>query len=143
MWGRRPFAWGARHRNWLRVQTGQPTPDPHCVSRCPTFRRFMGNLQKAFVLGDWSGLTSPALGGGRQVHGHSQHGGWNTCWTLDGQQVYDPCASLRTPACRELSPRIMDMYIHQTIHNFANTLLYSKYLGWLSAEASTRVGVGA
>lgn len=46
-------------------------------------------------------------------------------------------------ACRQLAPRIMDMYTHQTIHSFVNNLVYSKYLGWLSAEAGTRVGVGA
>lgn len=91
------------------------------MSWCPTVRRFMENLQKALALGDWSRLTS---------------------WNLNGQQVYDPCASLQTPACREPSPRIMDMYIHQTILSFANNLVYSKYVGWLSAEASTRVGVG-
>lgn len=63
-------------------------------------------------------------------------------WTVDGQQVYDPCASLRPHACRELSPKIMDMSVDQTIHNFANNLVYSKYLGWLSAEAKYQGGCG-
>lgn len=59
------LCWGWKTQELAqRVQTGQPTPHSQCMSWCPTFRRF---TEKALALGDWSGLTSPALGEGSQV----------------------------------------------------------------------------
>lgn len=74
-------------------------------------------MEKVLAFGDWSGLTSPALGEGSQVSPtcmvtHSMEIGTLAGPCMVSKCMYDPCASLWTPACREPAPRVTDIKQH-------------------------------
>lgn len=69
------------------VQTGQPTPHPHCMCGVLHLEDLWKKLLKL-----WNALTSPALGepSFTNLHGHSQHGEW----PLAGPRVASKCMIL-------------------------------------------------